>query len=283
MRWRGRRSSENLEDRRGSMGGGAAVAGGGIGTMLLALVCFFLFGDAGPLLQSGGNMVAGGGRPAISSEREEEYKDFVGVILADTEDVWNAVFKQSGKRYREPKLVIFNGRVNAGCGLASAASGPFYCPEDEKIYIDLSFFDELDRKYKAPGEFARAYVVSHEIGHHIQKQLGILDKVHASQQRMSKEQANRLSVRLELQADFLAGVWAHHAQRMKNVLDEKDVESGIAAATAIGDDRLMSQAQGYVVPDAFTHGTSEQRVRWFIKGLKSGNLRDGDTFSAREL
>jgi predicted metalloprotease len=208
---------------------------------------------------------------------------FVKYVLAYTEDVWNDLFQQMGKQYVEPKLEIFNQSTNSGCGGASAATGPFYCPSDQKVYIDLSFYDELKSRFHAPGDFTMAYVIAHEVGHHVQNLLGISGKVHALQQRVSEEEANALSVRLELQADFLAGVWAHHAQKMKNILDPGDIEEALVAANAIGDDNLQKQAQGYVVPESFTHGTSQQRMYWFKKGFETGDINQGDTFAKDAL
>jgi predicted metalloprotease len=206
---------------------------------------------------------------------------FVGVVLADTEDVWNRLFQQQGSQYQEPKLVLFSGQVRSACGFASAASGPFYCPADRNVYIDLVFYKELKQRFGAPGDFAQAYVIAHEVGHHVQNLLGISEKVQAMRGRVSEAQYNQYSVRLELQADYFAGVWAHHAQRM-NILEQGDLEEAMRAANAIGDDTLQKQAQGHVVPDSFTHGTSEQRMRWFMKGFKSGKLEQGDTFSVDE-
>jgi predicted metalloprotease len=217
------------------------------------------------------------------SERDKEMGDFVSVVLADIEDVWGAQFQQMGQEYREPRLVLFSGQVDSACGYAGAASGPFYCPEDEKVYIDLSFFEDMQRKLGAPGDFALAYVIAHEVGHHVQNLLGINDQVMALRGRLSERDFNQLMVRMELQADFLAGVWAHYAQQATDFLESGDIEEGINAAGAVGDDRIMRQTQGYVVPDAFTHGTSEQRVRWFKKGLKTGDIRQGDTFGAANL
>ncbi len=205
--------------------------------------------------------------------------EFVKKILGSTEDVWTELFpKELRKRYKEPTLVMFSGQTKSACGFANAAVGPFYCPADQKVYIDLAFYDELKNKFRAPGDFAQAYVIAHEIGHHVQNQLGLTDQVHSRQGRVSKEEFNQLSVRLELQADYLAGVWAHHAQKTKGILEAGDLKEGLVAATAIGDDRLQMRAQGYVVPDSFTHGTSEQRLRWFAKGLKAGTLEEFDTF-----
>jgi predicted metalloprotease len=213
---------------------------------------------------------------------EEELKKFSAVVLADTEDVWNEVFRNMGRQYHEPTLVLFGDQVRSACGIAGAAVGPFYCPGDEKLYLDLTFFQELKSRFRAPGDFAQAYVIAHEVGHHVQHLLGTMDQVSAAQSRMSKEQANQLSVRLELQADFLAGVWAHYAQK-KGIVEAGDIEEALGAASAVGDDRLQREAQGYVVPDSFTHGSSEQRARWFRRGLETGDIRQGDTFNARGL
>jgi predicted metalloprotease len=283
MRWREGRRSENVEDRRRVSAGGMAI-GGGIGTLLLLLLAMFLGVNPQAFLQrqGAGNPGAPGAQRPVNPA-EEEAKEFVSVVLAETEDVWNTLFRQLGKQYREPKLVLFSGEVRSACGFANAAVGPFYCPADQTVYLDLSFFQELKQKFGAPGDFAQAYVIAHEIGHHVQQLMGISDQVHAMRDRVSKAEYNQLSVRLELQADFLAGVWAHHAQKTRQILEHGDVEEAMRAATAIGDDRLQKQGQGYVVPDSFTHGTSEQRVRWFRRGLASGKIEDGDTFAADEL
>jgi predicted metalloprotease len=285
MRWRDRRESENVEDRR-AVSGPVVAAGGGIGVVVLAIIVMALGGDPRPLLQQvqqQQQQAPAGGAGGQVDPAQEESRKFVGVILADTEDVWNDLFQKMGKTYEEPKLVLFNGNVQSACGLASRAVGPFYCPGDTNVYLDLSFFDELRSRFRAPGEFAQAYVVAHEVGHHVQNLLGISRKVSAAQRQAGRDEANRLSVRLELQADFLAGVWAHHGEKMKHFLEQGDIETALRAATAIGDDRLQMQAQGYVVPDSFTHGTSEQRLRWFTKGLKTGDIDQGDTFSASDL
>jgi predicted metalloprotease len=282
MRTEGDRESDNVEDQRGFGGRGMAV-GGGIGTLVLALIGYFIFGDPRALVQPGTG--GPGGNPSAQvappdKATEDKLTKFVRVVLADTEDVWNQQLpRQTGKQYRNPKLVLFTGRVQSACGTASTASGPFYCPGDEKVYIDLAFYDELNRRFKAPGDFAEAYVIAHEVGHHVQKILGITDKVDAQRGRLSKDQYNRLSVRLELQADFYAGVWAHHAQRMKNILEPGDLEEAIRAASAVGDDSIQKQTQGYVVPDSFTHGTSRQRMAWFKKGYVTGDITQGDTFN----
>jgi predicted metalloprotease len=285
MRWKEGRQSDNVEDRRGVPAG--VAIGGGIGTLIILLVATFLGADPRQVLnmlqnnqQAAPNQA---GPPVPGDPAEEERKQFVAVTLGYTEDVWDDLFQRMNKEYVKPKLSLFRGNTKSGCGFASAAVGPFYCPADQKVYLDLGFFEELKRKFKAPGDFAEAYVIAHEVGHHVQNLLGISDKVHAMQSRASKEEANELSVRLELQADFLAGVWAHHAQETKQILEVGDVASGLRAATAIGDDKLQMEAQGYVVPDSFTHGTSKQRVRWFTKGLKTGDINQGDTFKADEL
>jgi len=271
MEWQGRRESDNVEDRRGIGGRGLALGGGA--SVLAVIVCLIFGIDPRVILQGGG----GGGSAPISTrqpsspEAAEQGKRFVAVVLADTEDVWNAQFQKMGRRYQEPRLVLFTGRVQSACGLASDAVGPFYCPEDSQVYIDLSFFEDLKNRFRAPGDFAQAYVIAHEVGHHVQKQLGYSQKVHAQKGRVSQAEYNRLSVRLELQADFLAGVWAHHAQKTKNILQPGDLEEALRAANAIGDDRLQRQSRGYVVPDAFTHGTSSQRSRWFRLGFETGN------------
>ncbi|QHT65577.1 hypothetical protein GXP67_02315 [Rhodocytophaga rosea] len=275
MKWIGRQQSGNVEDRRG-MGGKLAV-GGGIGGIIIALLSFFFGGGDLSDITSTQN------QPPASQETDAEQDSraqFVGVVLQDTEDIWNKIFQEQLNRdYQEPKLVLFSGTDQSGCGTATAASGPFYCPLDEKVYIDLSFYDELQSRFEAPGDFAMAYVIAHEVGHHIQQQLGIAEKVRQMQQGGSKSQANDLSVRLELQADFLAGVWAHHAQKSKQILESGDVEEALNAASAVGDDRIQQRSQGYVVPDAFTHGTSQQRMLWFKKGFQSGDIDQGDTFN----
>lgn len=279
MRWLGREGSGNIEDRRG-MGGGGKLLGGGIGAAVLGLIVYLLGGDPSVIMGDGGGGTGGG---FTQEERAAQSKDsnFVSVVLKDTEDVWNKLFREKfGEDYQEPRLVMFDEAVQSGCGGASSASGPFYCPLDNKVYIDLTFYKELQQRFSAPGDFAMAYVIAHEVGHHIQNQLGISGKVQQAQQRTSKEEANALSVRLELQADFLAGVWAHHAQEMKGILEGGDIEEALGAANAIGDDRLQKEAQGYAVPESFTHGTSEQRMYWFKKGFQTGDIDQGDTFAS---
>ncbi len=271
MEWQGRRESDNVDDRRGIGGTGLAVGGGA--TVLAVIVCLILGVDPRVVLQGGGGSSQVSYQQPASPEAQEQGKRFVSVVLADTEDVWNAQFQKMGRRYQEPRLVLFTGRVQSACGFASDAVGPFYCPEDSQVYIDLSFFEDLKSRFRAPGDFAQAYVIAHEVGHHVQKQLGYTQKVHSQRGRVSQTEYNRLSVRLELQADFLAGVWAHHAQKTKNILQPGDLEEALRAANAIGDDRLQRQAKGYVVPDAFTHGTSSQRSRWFRLGFETGNVK----------
>jgi predicted metalloprotease len=283
MLWRGQRESDNVEDRRGISRGGLAV-GGGLGGLVIVLVAMFFGVDPGAILnQTGDEQPTVGTRTARpASPAEEELKRFVSVVLANTEDVWRGIFRQAGREYRDPKLFLFTDQVQSACGVAGSSAGPFYCPGDQKVYIDLAFYRDLREKLGAPGDFAQAYVIAHEVGHHVQRLLGISDKVHSAQSRASKSQANDLSVRLELQADFFAGVWANYAKK-KGLLETGDIEEALGAASAVGDDRLQRQAQGRVVPDSFTHGTSEQRVRWFRKGLETGDFKQGDTFNAPSL
>lgn len=281
MEWEGRPESENVEDRRSLKPAGIAIGGGG--TILVILLALFLGADPRQVL----NQVQVQQQQAQQDQApvdpaQDQARHFVGVVLKDTEDVWHEQFKRMGKVYREPKLVLFSGRVESACGLASAAVGPFYCPGDQMVYLDLSFFEELRRRFGAPGDFAQAYVIAHEIGHHVQHQLGYTKRVDSQRGYASKTEVNKMSVRLELQADFLAGMWAHHAQRTKKILQKGDIEEALRAANAIGDDALQKQSRGYVVPDSFTHGTSEQRIRWFKKGFETGDLRYGDTFSIPE-
>jgi predicted metalloprotease len=280
MRWKGRRKSTNIEDRRGKAP--RRMLGGGIGTIVILLAVYFLGGDPIDLLNT---MQIDNSSPTTTYEgtaEENELAEFVSVVLAETEDVWTKLFHERGTNYTYPKLVLYNGSVQSACGFSSAATGPFYCPGDYKLYIDLSFYDELHRKFKAPGDFAMAYVIAHEVGHHVQTLLGINEQVMSLRSKLSKQEFNSYLVRLELQADYLAGVWAHYADRM-NLLEQGDLEEALNAASAVGDDRIQKSMQGYVVPESFTHGTSEQRKRWFYKGFKSGNLNEGDTFGAENL
>jgi uncharacterized protein len=283
MLWRGQRESDNVEDERQAGGGGRIAIGGGIGGVILVVAYLLLGGDPQALLDMTQQSQPPAARQVSGGGPKDEMSQFVAVVLADTEDAWHELFRQMGRQYQEPKLVLFSNQTRSGCGFASAATGPFYCPEDRRVYIDLSFYRELQGRFGAPGDFAQAYVIAHEVGHHVQNLLGISDRVHAAQGRVSQAEYNRLSVRLELQADFFAGVWAHYADRTKHVVESGDIDEALRAASAIGDDKLQRQSQGYVVPDSFTHGTSEQRVRWFRKGYETGDIRQGDTFNAREL
>lgn len=306
MRWQGRRESDNVEDQRGDDGssgglggalgnavggrrvGGKGIAvGGGLGTIVIVIIAMLMGGDPMQIIQQ--QQGGGGGAtsqyeqsapPQSTSAEEEELVSFVKVVLADNEDIWADLMSKSGKQYRHPKLVLFRNSVHSGCGGASSETGPFYCPADEKVYIDLEFYQTMKNQFKASGDFAMAYVIAHEVGHHVQHVLGISDRVHRMQQGISEEQANQLSVKLELQADFLAGVWAHHDQKTKNILEEGDIEEALRTAEAIGDDRLQKQARGYVTPESFTHGTSKQRMYWFKKGFETGDIRQGDTFNS---
>jgi uncharacterized protein len=278
MRWAGRRGSGNVEDRRG-MSPRMAV-GGGLG--LVITIIALLLGQNPDVI---GNLVPNTSTQApaegdyVGTAEEEQQKQFVSVVLADTEDTWRELFQQMGRTYQEPTLVLFSGAVDSGCGFAQSASGPFYCPRDHKLYLDTSFFDQLSRGFGAPGDFAQAYVIAHEVGHHVQNQLGILPRVEAMQGQVSRADANRVQVLVELQADCFAGIWAHHADRSRGLLESGDIEEGLNAAAAIGDDRLQKRSQGYVVPDAFTHGSSAQRVGWFKRGLQQGTPEACDTFS----
>ncbi len=286
MRWQQSRRSENVEVQQGGRGFSRGPVIGGAAAIIIVVIGLLLGADPLSLLQTVGG--AGDGAP-IGTELQpggaidQEGADFVSAVLGETEDVWKELFAQRGQTYQQPHLVLFSGVAQSACGMADAATGPFYCPGDAKVYLDMSFFDELERRFGASGDFARAYVIAHEIGHHVQNQLGIMAKVERLRGSVSESEYKQLSVRLELQADFLAGVWAHHAHQSRQILEAGDVEEGLNAASAIGDDRMQKQTQGYVVPDAFTHGSSAQRVRWFKKGLETGDLQQGDTFSAEQL
>jgi predicted metalloprotease len=273
------RQSDNIEDRRGF--GGPLIAGGGIGTVVLLLLALFFGFDPRVILQGDAPTspppTQQAPSPSASPRGHDDLRDFVATVLADTEDTWRALFSRMGREYRDPRLVLFNGAVQSACGIAGAATGPFYCPQDQKVYLDLDFFRALRERFRAPGDFAQAYVIAHEVGHHVQKQLGISDRVMA-ERRGGGSQANAASVRLELQADCLAGIWAHHAERTRHILEAGDVDEALNAAAAIGDDRLQRQTQGRVAPETFTHGTSKQRVQWFTRGIESGDLRRCDTF-----
>jgi uncharacterized protein len=279
MRWEAGRRSTNIEDRRGL--GMGTIGGGGIGMLLIVLAVSCLTGTNPLALLQMAEQVAPQQTQEVptGAPAGDPAAEFVAVVLGDTEETWNRVFQSSGRRYQEPVLVLFEGSVQSACGGASSASGPFYCPADQKVYLDLSFFRELDQRFGAPGDFAQAYVIAHEVGHHVQTLLGISERVHASRSRMSQREANEMSVRQELQADCYAGVWGHHANN-RSFLDEGDVEEGLAAAAAIGDDRLQRQGQGHVAPESWTHGSSEQRQRWLLRGLQSGDIQQCDTFNA---
>jgi predicted metalloprotease len=283
LRWKGRRQSTHVEDRRG-VRAGAKLAGGGLGLLILVGLGLFLGVDPRTLMQ----VVQTQQESAVTTpdgptELEDEQARFVAVVLADTEDTWNELFRGAGRLYREPTLVLFSGAVESACGFAQAAVGPFYCPPDQKVYIDLTFYSDLQSRFRAPGDFAQAYVIAHEVGHHVQALLGISDTVQRKRTQVSEIEANQLSVRQELQADCFAGIWAHHADRTRALLEQGDIEEGLGAASAIGDDRLQKESQGYVIPESFTHGSSEQRVRWFKRGYDTGDVRQCDTFGEARL
>lgn len=280
MLWKGRRQSANVEDRRGRSP--KVMVGGGIGTIVVILAIYFLGGDPTQLLNNVQLEDTQNTAPYQGTAEENELSQFVSVVLADTEDVWAELFRKAGAEYSYPKLVLYSGSVQSACGFSGAATGPFYCPGDYKLYIDLSFYDELQQRFKAPGDFAMAYVIAHEVGHHVQTLLGINEKVMSLRSKLSDEEFNKYLVCLELQADYFSGVWAHYAKRM-NVLEEGDLDEALNAASAVGDDRIQKNTQGYVVPESFTHGTSEQRKRWFDKGFRLGDLKGGDTFNADNL
>jgi predicted metalloprotease len=282
MRWESGRRSENIEDRRGMSAGGKGLIGGGVGAVVVALIALFLGADPSVVLNQLADAPRTPAAPATNPE-QERMKDFVAAVLGETEDTWGAIFSRAGARYQQPKLVLFSGAVQSACGYAQSAMGPFYCPGDHKLYLDMSFFDDLARRHHAPGDFAQAYVIAHEVGHHVQTLLGVADKVRAARQGADERESNRLQVRMELQADCLAGVWAHHADRARGILESGDLDEALAAASGVGDDRLQRQAQGHVVPDSFTHGSSEQRMRWFGIGARGGELKQCDTFRASRL
>jgi len=284
MRWQGRQGSDNVDDRRRGSTAKKVGTGLGIGSIIILIIGFLLGENPIQLLQQLQSGSPAQTQQAPPNAENDALGQFVSVVLKETEDVWNKLFReQLGRSYQEPTLVLFTGQDRSACGFASAATGPFYCPGDQKVYIDLSFYEQLKTRFKAPGDFAMAYVVAHEVAHHVQNLLGITGQVDQQRGRISKADFNDLSVRLELQADFLAGVWAHHTQKMKGILEEGDIEEALNAAHAIGDDRIQMESRGYVVPDSFTHGTSEQRMRWFTKGLKTGDMSQGDTFAATNL
>jgi len=281
MRWKQGRRSTNVEDRRGrGVSRGVAIGGGGLGLLVVVVIALLLGVDPTQLLTDvSSTQVDSSQSSAPPPPGQDEASDFVSVVLADTEDTWKPLFRDMGKTYVEPKLVLFTGEVRSACGLADAAVGPFYCPGDQKVYLDMSFYADLKNRFKAPGDFAQAYIIGHEVGHHVQTLLGISGDLHQEKAGKSKAMQNEISVRQELQADCFAGVWAHHASRVRNLLEAGDIEEGLGAATAIGDDRLQMQARGYVTPDSFTHGTSAQRVKWFKIGLETGEVKACDTYS----
>jgi len=295
MKWEGNRESDNVEDLRGSGGGGGGGFGIGgksigLGTIVIALIGSYFFGIDPSVILGGGS---GGSAPVVQSQApgadggaapaNDRQKAFVSTVLADTEDVWTEVFRANGATYVKPKLVLFSGGVNTACGTGRSASGPFYCPGDQKVYIDLDFYKLMEQRFNVAGDFAKAYVIAHEVGHHVQNLMGITDKMESARRSSSETQANAMSVRLELQADCFAGVWANRANQARSILESGDVEAALAAATAIGDDTLQRQSQGTVVPDSFTHGSSAQRVRWFKKGIDNGDVAQCDTFKAAQL
>jgi len=300
MRWKSGRRSQNVEDRRSQKSSRMGIGGGSPLLRLLPMLLGKRFGKWGmlivaaivgaqyfginiPFLSGSSNLSSSQTQSQPISAAQQELADFVSVVLGDTEDTWNPIFEQMGKRYQEPSLVLFSGSVKSACGMASAAVGPFYCPGDKKVYIDLSFYDDLRKRHGAPGDFAQAYVIAHEVGHHVQTLLGISNQVRQAQSKASRAQSNQLSVRQELQADCFSGIWAHHANRVRNVIEPGDIEEALTAASAIGDDTLQKQSQGYVRPESFTHGSAEQRVRWFKQGLETGNVKSCDTFSTASL
>ena len=278
MKWTGRRQSGNVEDRRGMRPGRMAV-GGGLGTIVVLIIAALFGADPRDLIKNVPQQQTQENVPVDPAQ--EPMREFVSVVLADTEEIWGQIFSQQGATYQKPWVVLYSEAVESACGFATAASGPFYCPPDQKVYIDLTFFDELKSRFGASGDFAIAYVVAHEIGHHVQNMMGLTDQVHNMQGQVSQEEYNQMSVRLELQADFLAGVWAHHAQTRLKIIEPGDIDEAIGAAAAVGDDRIQKQTRGTVVPDAFTHGTSAQRVAWFKRGFQTGDLSQGDTFNVR--
>lgn len=287
MLWKDRRGSENIEDRRGEevSGGGSSKAKGitGLVAVIITVIAMYFGVDPAVVLKHIPSQPPATTQPATKNPQEEELVKFVSVVLADTEDTWQTLFKQMGKNYEDPTLVLFSSEVKSACGFADAAVGPFYCPGDKKVYIDLSFYQDLKKQLHSPGDFAQAYVIAHEVGHHVQKLLGISDKINAATAKLSEVEANKLSVKVELQADCFAGIWAHHTEKTKHILEKGDLEEALNAASNIGDDRLQKQSQGHITPDSFTHGTSEQRVRWFKRGFDSGSTKQCDTFAAAKL
>ena len=283
MKWQTGRRSSNVEDRRGMRTAGVGARTGGLGMVVMVLLALYFGVEPSVILQNGLQQGAVDTGEAPAPVGDDPLAEFVSVVLGDTEDTWHALFQAAGEQYAEPRLVLFSGAVQSACGYAQSAMGPFYCPSDRKVYIDLSFYRDLRERHAAPGDFAQAYVIAHEVGHHVQNLLGIAEQVHRERARADQRAGNRLQVRVELQADCFAGLWAHHAERARGVLEQGDIEEALNAATAIGDDRLQRQAQGYVVPESFTHGSSAQRVRWFKRGFDTGDFGACNTFDAREL
>lgn len=286
MLWKDRRGSENIEDRRGEevRGGSGKVKGiTGLVAVVITIIAMYFGVDPAVVLRHIPSQQPTPTQTATKNPQEEQLVKFVSVVLADTEDTWNTLFQQMGKQYQVPTLVLFSNEINSACGFADAAVGPFYCPGDKKVYIDLGFYQELKQRFHSPGDFAQAYVIAHEVGHHVQKLLGISDKANAASVKLSEVEANKISIKIELQADCFAGVWAHHTEKSKHILEKGDLEEALNAASNIGDDRLQKQMQGHVMPDTFTHGTSEQRMRWFKRGFDSGSTKQCDTFAATKL
>jgi predicted metalloprotease len=279
MKWKGRRGSSNVQDRRGV--GSKGIVGGGIGTIVLFVIILLMGGDPSQLIGNS-SFIDPAPSQYVESEEENELAEFASVVLAETETVWDYLFEKEGLQYQYPSLVLYKDSVQSACGNATSAVGPFYCPGDNSVYIDLSFYEELKQNFKAPGDFAFAYVIAHEVGHHVQNQLGITDQVMRLRSRLSEKEFNQYMVRLELQADYYSGVWAHYVERA-NLLERGDFQEALNAASAVGDDRIQSESWGYVVPDKFTHGTSEQRAKWFNKGFESGTIQGGDTFNTNDL
>ncbi|MGB3311334.1 MAG: neutral zinc metallopeptidase [Nodosilinea sp.] len=283
MKWQSSRRSANVEDRRGAGVPGMAATGG-IGSLLLALVVAFLGGDPSVVFEQGSGVSPYDNAPQVSPAESDRSAEFVSAVLGETEDTWNSIFRSEfGADYQEPSLVLYSGATQSACGLGQSAMGPFYCPADQKVYLDTSFFQDLSARLGAPGDFAQAYVIAHEVGHHVQNLLGVSSEVQRAQQRVSRTQANDLSVRLELQADCFAGVWAHNAQASRQILEEGDIEEALNAASQIGDDRLQMESQGYVTPDSFTHGSSQQRAEWFYRGIETGDIDQCNTFDADQI
>jgi len=282
MKWKGRQSSSNVEDRRGQGRSSKGLVGGGIGTIVLFIIVALLGGNPMDVINNSQFIDSGSPSEYVESAEEGELADFSSVVLKETETVWSDLFEEQGWQYEYPKLVLYDGNVDSACGAADSSFGPFYCSGDNSVYIDLSFYDELKENFGASGDFAFAYVIAHEVGHHVQNQLGITDQVNKLRGQLSQTEFNEVSVRMELQADYFAGVWAHYVKR-SDLLEAGDIEEALNAASAVGDDRIQQKSIGYVIPDKFTHGTSKQRMNWFNKGYQSGNIENGDTFNTNDL